>query len=102
MEAEPRDATSVAPKEAKTTSAKAAKKAAATSVKAKEAKATKSKAAKEETGLGMTWKCIHSRAYHGAIRMALRQGLSGEEAKTLAAKAVAQAKADMLAGRVSS
>ena len=46
-------------------------------------------------GVKMTWKCIHSRAYHGAIRKAKSQGLSDEEAKALAVEAVAEAKKQM-------
>ncbi len=46
-------------------------------------------------GVKMTWKCIHSRAYHGAIRKAKLQGLSDEEAKVIAAEAIAEAKKTM-------
>ena len=98
MRKRPVAATTVAPKKAKATKSKAAKKGKTSDKKFRATTAGE----RGPTGLSMTWKCIYSRAYHGAIRQAKSQGLSGEEAKMLVAEAVARAKADISAGVVSS
>lgn len=70
------------------TSGKASKKASSTAPPAKHEKA-------KSTAVKMTWKCIHSRAYHGAMRRGKSQGLPVDECKLLAATAVAAAKKAM-------
>jgi len=87
------------------TSGKASKKASSTALPAKPEKASKKASTKasstalppkhesaKSTAVKMTWKCIHSRAYHGAMRRGKSQGLPVDECKLLAATAVAAAK----------
>ena len=71
--------------------AKAAKAEPAAKAQARLAKEVAAEATHAD-GVLMTWKCIHSRAYHGAIRKAKLQGLSDVEAKEMAAEAIAEAK----------
>ena len=70
------------------TSGKASKKASSTARPAKREKA-------KSTAIKMTWKCIDSRVYDGAMRRGKSQGLPVDECKLLAATAVAAAKKAM-------
>jgi len=75
------------------TSSKASKKASSTARPAKHEKVREENA--KSTAVKMTWKCIHSRAYHGAMRRGKSEGLQDDECKLLAAEAVAAAKKAM-------
>ena len=69
---------------------KARPKAAATAAATKASATAPSK--KESSGLVMTAKCVHSRAYHRALLAARKQGIPDDAAKALARDAGAKAR----------